>query len=162
MTTQATPGPGGLELVGPAPFVAHVVRPMTKVFNPVVRKFAGRRRFMMAAQIHHVGRKSGRSYVTPATARRAGDLIVVPLSFGSKSDWVRNVLAAGGCEIRLGGHDYVGTDARLVTLADARPVLETAYTRSQLRLMTKLGIQQVLYLDAAPSTNASQPNRRIP
>jgi deazaflavin-dependent oxidoreductase (nitroreductase family) len=161
MTTQAAPGPGGLELVGPAPFVAHVVRPMTKAFNPVVRKFAGRRHFNMAGQIRHVGRKSGRSYVTPVTARAAGDLIVVPLSFGSKSDWVRNVMAAGGCEVRLDGHDYVGTHARLVTLADAGPVLETAYTRSQLRLMKRLGIQQVLYLDAAPATNASA-NRRIP
>ena len=115
------------------------------------------------AVVIHRGRKSGRTFRTPlwAFARRGG--YVIALTYGSDADWVRNVMAAGGCEVRLDGHDYRGTHARLVTLADAGPVLETAYTRSQLRLMKKLGIQQVLYLDATPatSTNASA-NRRIP
>jgi len=157
MTTQAARQAVGLELVGPAPLVAHVVRPMTKVFNPLVRRFAGRRNFAMAAQVRHVGRRSGRGYETPVTARAADDMIVVPLSFGSRSDWVRNVLAAGGCEIRLDGRDYVATHPRLVTLADAGPVVETAYTRGQRRVMKMAGIQQVLYLDAAPAQSGRAP-----
>lgn len=61
-----------LDAVSPAPFVRIVVRPMTKVLNPVVGKLAGRRHFAMAAQIHHVGRSSGRPYVTSAGARPDG------------------------------------------------------------------------------------------
>jgi len=157
MTTQAAREPADLEPVGPAPFVAHVVRPMTKVLNPLIRKFAGRRNFRMAAQIRHVGRRSGRSYVTPATARVAGDLIVVPLSFGSRSDWVRNVLADDGCEIRLDGRDYVAVNPRLMTVADAWPVLEAAFTPGQRKGFKVLGIQQVLYLDATQAQAGSTP-----
>jgi F420H(2)-dependent quinone reductase len=83
--------------VPPAPLVRAVVRPLTKVLNPVIGKLAGRRHFRMAAQIHHVGRRSGKKYVTPAAARRAGDRIVIPLTFGNRSDWALNVRAAGGC-----------------------------------------------------------------
>jgi hypothetical protein len=38
---------------------------MTKVLNPLIVRFAGRRRFPMAAQIQHVGGRSGKAYVTP-------------------------------------------------------------------------------------------------
>ena len=93
-------------MVGPSRFVRVVIGPMTKVLNPVMLKLAGRRHVMMAAQVRHVGRKSGRQYVTPVGARRAGDTFVIPLTFGNQSDWSRNVRAAGGCIIRLNGVDY--------------------------------------------------------
>ena len=38
------------------------------------------------AQIHHVGRRSGKAYVTPATAHVRGDVIVIALTFGNQSD----------------------------------------------------------------------------
>jgi deazaflavin-dependent oxidoreductase (nitroreductase family) len=51
----------------------------------------------------HKGRKSGREYRTPVTAFRTGDTLVVPLFYGDKADWVRNLVAStqGGVE-RLG------------------------------------------------------------
>ena len=60
----------------------------------------------MAAQIRHAGCKSGRQYVTPVGARLIGDTFVIPLTFGSQSDWSRNVRAAGGWSIRLNGVEY--------------------------------------------------------
>ena len=42
-----------------------VMRPLVKLLNPVMIKLAGRRHMRMAAQIRHVGRRSGRAYVTP-------------------------------------------------------------------------------------------------
>jgi hypothetical protein len=51
-----------------------VMRPMTKMLNPLVRTLAGRRHFRMAAQIRHVGRRSGRPYMTPVGARLSGDV----------------------------------------------------------------------------------------
>ncbi len=83
----------------------------------------------------------------------------MPLSFGSRSDWVRNVLAAGGCEVRLDGRDYIATNPRLVRLSDAMPVLRTVYTPGQQRGIKVVGIQQVLYLDANEAPSGAEPGR---
>src|SRR5258705_5912501 len=96
----ATPAP-----VPPSRFVRAVIRPLTKVLNPRMVKKAGQPGFDGAAQIHHVGRRSGRPYVTPAGGRLAGELFVIPLPFGNQSDWVGNVRAAGGCTVRRNGPD---------------------------------------------------------
>ena len=97
-----------LSLTRPIP-ARFVLRPMTKILNPLVRKAAGRKHIGWVAQIHHTGGKSGRAYTTPAGARQVGDSIVVPLTFGTGSDWVRNIVAAGGCTIRWKAHDYTTT-----------------------------------------------------
>jgi deazaflavin-dependent oxidoreductase (nitroreductase family) len=51
------------------------------------------------AVVIHRGRKSGRVFRTPLWAFRRGDGYVIALTYGSTADWVRNVLAAGGCEL---------------------------------------------------------------
>jgi deazaflavin-dependent oxidoreductase (nitroreductase family) len=51
------------------------------------------------AIVEHVGRRSGRLYRTPVNVFRRGDRYVFALTYGKDSDWVRNVLAAGGCTI---------------------------------------------------------------
>jgi len=82
------------------PGVRMVVRPMTKVLNPLIRRMAGRKHMSMAALIYHTGRRSGRQYVTPAGSHLVGDEILVPLTFGTQSDWCRNIRAAGGGSVR--------------------------------------------------------------
>ncbi len=53
--------------------------------------------------VHHVGRKSGRRFKTPVMAFKRGGTLYVNLLYGSDSQWVKNVLAAGGAEVvRLG------------------------------------------------------------
>jgi deazaflavin-dependent oxidoreductase (nitroreductase family) len=49
--------------------------------------------------VYHVGRKSGRTYRTPVLASHVGETIIIPLSYGENVDWLRNILAQGGCEI---------------------------------------------------------------
>jgi deazaflavin-dependent oxidoreductase (nitroreductase family) len=137
--------------VPPAPLVRAVVRPLTKVLNPVIGKLAGRRHFRMAAQIHHVGRRSGKKYVTPAAARRAGDRIVIPLTFGNRSDWALNVRAAGGCSIRLNGIDYAATQPEFLAVGDAQPLIRSAFTALERASFRLLGIRQVLSLHAGPA-----------
>jgi deazaflavin-dependent oxidoreductase (nitroreductase family) len=51
----------------------------------------------------HRGRRSGRSYQTPVNVFKAGEDYVLPLTYGPDTDWVKNVLAAGGCQLRTGG-----------------------------------------------------------
>jgi hypothetical protein len=55
--------------VRPSLLVRIAMRPMTRVLNPLIRKFAGRRHFRMAAEIRHVGRKSGRAYCPRPASR---------------------------------------------------------------------------------------------
>ncbi len=52
----------------------------------------------------HRGRRSGRPYQTPVTTFRTDDGYVIALTYGAGStDWVKNVQAAGGCELRTRG-----------------------------------------------------------
>lgn len=55
------------------------------------------------AIVSHIGRKSGRVYHTPVNAFRDGGGYIIALTYGPESDWVKNVLAAGSCEIQTRG-----------------------------------------------------------
>ena len=135
--------------VRPSLLVRVAMRPMTRVLNPLIRKFAGRRHFRMAA-IRHVGRKSGRAYVTPAGARLSGDVAVIPLTFGNQSDWSKNVRAAGGCSIRVEGQDYAAAEPQFMDRADAGPLLRSAFGPMEQASFRLLGIKQYLRLRVAP------------
>lgn len=69
------------------------------------RSRAGREHSVTAA-LTHVGRRSGRTYQTPVGAFAYGDGFVVSLSYGSQTDWCRNVMAAGGCTLTWRGQTY--------------------------------------------------------
>jgi deazaflavin-dependent oxidoreductase (nitroreductase family) len=58
------------------------------------------------AVVIHRGRKSGRTFRTPLWAFRRRGGYVIALTYGSNSDWVRNVIAAGGCEVEAGRRHY--------------------------------------------------------
>jgi len=51
----------------------------------------------------HRGRRSGRVYQTPVNVFAAQDGYVLALTYGPDTDWVKNILAAGGCELRTRG-----------------------------------------------------------
>jgi deazaflavin-dependent oxidoreductase (nitroreductase family) len=55
------------------------------------------------AIVSHTGRNSGRAYRTPVNAFRTDDGYIIALTYGAKSDWVKNVLAAGSCELQTRG-----------------------------------------------------------
>ena len=54
----------------------------------------------------HVGRKSGKVYRTPVNECRAANGIIIALTYSSQSEWVKNVLAAGGCQLQTRGKKY--------------------------------------------------------
>jgi deazaflavin-dependent oxidoreductase (nitroreductase family) len=54
----------------------------------------------------HVGRKSGKVYRTPVNVFRASNGFIIALTYSSQSEWVKNVLATGGCELRTRGKNY--------------------------------------------------------
>src|SRR4051812_32118295 len=71
------------------------------VTNRVARLVAGRAPGF--AIVRHVGRRSGTLHRTPVNFFRRGDRYVIALTYGADSQWVRNVLAAGGCEVETRG-----------------------------------------------------------
>jgi deazaflavin-dependent oxidoreductase (nitroreductase family) len=54
----------------------------------------------------HVGRKSGKVYRTPVNVFRAPNGFIIALTYSSQSEWVKNVLAAGRCELKTRGKTY--------------------------------------------------------
>src|SRR5215210_8645956 len=67
------------------------------------------------AIVSHVGRKSGRPYCTPVNAFRSDDGYIIALTYGAQSDWVKNVLAAGSCELQTRGRRVHLSDPCIVT-----------------------------------------------
>ncbi len=67
------------------------------------------------AIVSHVGRKSGRPYRTPVNAFRTDGGYIIALTYGPQSDWVKNVLAAGSCELQTRGGQVCLFDPIIVT-----------------------------------------------
>ncbi len=63
----------------------------------------------------HTGRRSGRVYRTPVNVFRGGDGYRIALTYGPESDWVRNVIAAGGCELVRSGRHIMLANPRIVS-----------------------------------------------
>ncbi|MDI6102462.1 nitroreductase family deazaflavin-dependent oxidoreductase [Actinoplanes sp. NEAU-A12] len=93
---------------------------------PVAAALAGRRWFPLWAVVHHRGRKSGRDLTVPVAIVTTPEGYIINLPFGAGTNWVRNVLAAGGCTLRWKGADLRATDPRIIDAASARPY----YTRT--------------------------------
>lgn len=89
--------------------VAHFNRRAT---NRVTRRIAGW--CPGFALLFHTGRRSGHVYRTPINAFRGGDGYRIALTYGVESDWVRNVMAAGGCEIETERRRIALTHPRIV------------------------------------------------
>jgi deazaflavin-dependent oxidoreductase (nitroreductase family) len=67
------------------------------------------------AIVSHIGRKSGRAYRTPVNAFRTDGGYIIALTYGAQSDWVKNVLAAGSCELQTRGRRVRLFDPYIVT-----------------------------------------------
>jgi deazaflavin-dependent oxidoreductase (nitroreductase family) len=77
----------------------------------------------------HRGRTSGKQYRTPVNVfPRPGDRYVLALTYGPDTDWVKNVIAAGGCELLTRG-----THIELTA-----PLLVHDETRHQIRRVERM------------------------
>ena len=77
-----------------ARFNGHVTN---RLLDPMARLLPG------WGVVVHTGRKTHRQYRTPVLIFRDGDRVIVSLTYGRESDWVRNVLAQGGCQLETQG-----------------------------------------------------------
>jgi deazaflavin-dependent oxidoreductase (nitroreductase family) len=71
------------------------------VTNRITSRFAAR--LPGFGILTHVGRKSGKVYRTPVNVFRSPRGFLIALTYGRESEWVKNVLAAGGCQLETRG-----------------------------------------------------------
>ena len=113
------------------PFPEAVARFNRRVTNPVIGSVAGK--VGPLAIVEHRGRRSGTRYRTPVMAFPEGEEVIFALTYGTEVDWVKNLIAAGGCTIEYQRRSIRLADPRLEhgTTAEAFPRL----VRWMLRLM---------------------------
>jgi deazaflavin-dependent oxidoreductase (nitroreductase family) len=88
------------------------------VTNRITRLFAG---WLPGFGIlTHIGRKSGKAYRTPVNVFRASNGFAIALTYSSQSEWVKNVVAAGGCELNTSGKKYQLSSPNVVRDATRR------------------------------------------
>jgi deazaflavin-dependent oxidoreductase (nitroreductase family) len=97
----------------------------------------------------HVGRRSGRRYRTPVNVFRAPNGYLLALTYGSGAEWVKNVVAANGCELVTAGRTNRLVSPRL--FRDDRRARLPIPVRVILRLAHVSEFLE-LDLDAAPVT----------
>ncbi len=126
----------------PIPMV--VARVNRVVTNRITGPFAAR--LPGFGVVLHEGRRSGRRYRTPVNVFRRPGGHVIALTYGPDADWVKNVLAAGGCTLRSQGRQVPVVDPRIVhdpARRDAPPVVR--------QILGVLGVTDFLYLTDRPA-----------
>jgi deazaflavin-dependent oxidoreductase (nitroreductase family) len=95
-----------------------------RLTRPLARRLSG------FGVVEHGGRRSGRRYETPVNVFRATDGYVIALTYGAEAEWVRNVLAAGGCQLvrrgrrhRLAAPTIIHDQSRWLVPPPIRPIL---------------------------------------
>ncbi len=89
----------------------------------------------------HTGRRSGRRYETPVNVFSRNGEYIFALTYGRDAEWVKNVLAANGCELttrgrrhRLTDPDVFRDDRQRPAAPIARPILRLVGTNDFMRL----------------------------
>jgi deazaflavin-dependent oxidoreductase (nitroreductase family) len=90
-----------------------------RVTNPILRPVA--RSVPPLAIVEHQGRRSGRLYRTPVLAFHRSGQVTIVLSYGERTEWVRNVIVAGGAHLVRRGRRVPLTDPRIVPVAGLPP-----------------------------------------
>ena len=96
------------------------------------------------ARIEHRGRRTGQLYRTPVWVWRTDTGYAIALTYGTQTEWLKNVLTAGGCRVEQRRTSVAVANPRLVGLAEALPRLP----RLLRPLFRMLRIRDWLFLDS--------------
>jgi deazaflavin-dependent oxidoreductase (nitroreductase family) len=97
--------------------------------------------------VMHTGRKTQRRYRTPIFAFRRAGKYVIALTYGPDADWVRNVLANGGCMLETRGR----------TVRLSRPRLFHDVRRRSMPAHVRLALGLIHVFDFLELTPADEP-----
>jgi hypothetical protein len=133
-----------------------VLRPLYKhVFNPPVLRAAARGDTTWGV-VHHVGRRSGTAFATPIDAQRTPDGVLIPVVYGLRADWCRNILAAGHCGLTLNGQELALTEPRVVPIAEVLAQLSP----EKARFWSGIGIEHCMSLKTPAAQAQPTPMHR--
>jgi deazaflavin-dependent oxidoreductase (nitroreductase family) len=124
------------------PVVDAVRRVNRSVTNPRVMRTAGSAQTQTSV-IAHVGRKSGRVYETPVDIISTTTGLLIALPYGTRVDWLRNVVAAGSATVLTHGDRVDVERPTIVATADVAALIP----RRTLRTLRLLGVNQCLHLE---------------
>ena len=97
----------GVPMIFPVWLENFQIKYINPVMSPLAKKLPG------FTVVKHRGRKSGKQFETTVNSFRKGDVLAIGLLHG-KTNWVKNVLAAGEADIRMGRKDFHLVHPRLV------------------------------------------------
>ncbi|MGQ0617527.1 MAG: nitroreductase family deazaflavin-dependent oxidoreductase [Acidimicrobiia bacterium] len=117
-----------------------------RVANPVIRHISGKAGPL--ALVEHRGRRSGRRYSTPVMAFPHRQGWVIPLTYGTQRDWVRNVCAASEAGLVIRRKRVQVTEPRIATGAEERMPLPARVVARLARAPHVLLIRTVTDADA--------------
>ena len=98
-----------------------------KYFNPALKPLS--KRLPGFTVIKHRGRTSGTPYETIVTSYRKGNTLAILLAHG-KTNWVKNVLAAGEADVHLFRRDVHITNPRVLPAGTDDPTLPPSARRA--------------------------------
>ncbi len=125
------------------PIPMAVARFNRRVTNPVLGRLSKWAPGM--ATILHRGRRSGKPYQTPMMIFEATGGWVMALTYGSKVDWVRNLIAAGGGAMIHRNRTIPLTEPRLISTAEGMALMP-AIVRG---VLSTIGVTEFLRVDRA-------------
>lgn len=105
----------------------------------------------------HVGRSSGMTCRTPMDAHPVDGGYLFILVYGSASDWVRNVLAAGSAQLQVDGRTVDLTAPRVVGEDEAFQALADDVQRPPKALRIKEFLRMDLAVAPQPGAESSTP-----
>jgi deazaflavin-dependent oxidoreductase (nitroreductase family) len=114
----------------------------TRLLNPLTLLLAGTRFLPLYGIITHRGRRSGKAFHTPVVVRPTIDGFIVPMPWGERTDWYRNVRAAGQCVIRWKDRNYPLVQPEVIDAVAARAI----FGAFEQAVMARLGIEYCLRL----------------
>ena len=135
-----------------SPPVLDAIRRMNRAYwNPRAMQTAGTGG-AYASIIRHTGRRSGRTYETPVVAEPTDTGFVVALPYGTRPDWIRNVVASGEATIVRDGVEHHVLDPEIVPAA----LVEEAFAPGDRRAHRLFGVDECLQVRAitAPAVGA--------
>jgi deazaflavin-dependent oxidoreductase (nitroreductase family) len=106
----------GVPMLVPPALENFQIKYINPLMTPISKKLPG------LSVITHTGRTSGTPYETPVTAYRKGNILAIGLIHG-KTNWVKNVLAAGQADIRVSGNDLHLVNPRVLPAGTVDPSL---------------------------------------
>jgi len=121
-----------------------------KVMNPMQMRSAGTPG-AYASIVRHRGRISGTAYETPVGVVADGDAFLIALPYGSRAQWLRNVLAAGSATLVHEGAAYRVDQPELIALA----TVADRFSASDQVLFRWMRVDDCLRLRNAERTEAS-------